>query len=270
MAEHDEYAARIERVVCYLCEHLDETLELDVLAKVACFSRYHFHRIYRSVQGETAADTVRRLRLNRAAIELLGGDVPIERIARRAGYSSQAAFTRAFRSAYGMPPARYQRQTERSARPSDYHVDIVESPRISLAAISHRGDYYQIAQKFRDLVALARARGQLHPSSRFFGIYYDDPESLDPAELRAEACMSRAEGLLEHAEVHALEIAAGHYAKISHVGPYSELEQPYTWLYRTWLPSARAEPADQPCVEEYLDDPRRVSASDLLQTRTRS
>jgi transcriptional regulator GlxA family with amidase domain len=58
------YAERVQRVVDYLAEHLDETLDLEVLARVACFSPYHFHRIYRALLGETVSDTLRRLRLH--------------------------------------------------------------------------------------------------------------------------------------------------------------------------------------------------------------
>jgi AraC family transcriptional regulator len=78
------YSERIQRVVDYLAEHLDGTLDLEVLARVAHFSPYHFHRIYRGLLGETVNDTVRRLRLHRSAIELLDRDLSIERVARRA------------------------------------------------------------------------------------------------------------------------------------------------------------------------------------------
>ena len=68
------YSERIQRVVDYLAEHLDETLDLEVLARVAYLSPYHFHRIYRGLLGETVNDTVRRLRLRRSAIDLLDRD----------------------------------------------------------------------------------------------------------------------------------------------------------------------------------------------------
>jgi AraC family transcriptional regulator len=41
------YSLRIQRVVDYLAEHLDKELDLETLARVACLSPYHFHRIYR-------------------------------------------------------------------------------------------------------------------------------------------------------------------------------------------------------------------------------
>src|SRR5688572_18326452 len=100
------YSERIQRVVDYLAEHLDKELDLETFARVACFSPYHFHRIYRGLLGETVTETVRRLRLQRAAIDLLDRELSIDRVAGRAGYASQAAFTRAFCAEYGEPPAR--------------------------------------------------------------------------------------------------------------------------------------------------------------------
>src|SRR5688572_12428030 len=61
-----DYAMRLERVFRWLTDHMDDTLDLTRLAEVACMSPYHFHRIYHAMQGETAAETVRRLRLHRA------------------------------------------------------------------------------------------------------------------------------------------------------------------------------------------------------------
>ncbi len=123
-----DYHRRIDLVIAHIGAHLDDPLDLDALAAVACFSPYHFHRIYRSVMGETAAETMRRLRLHRASGEIIQSTTPVARIARRAGYGSVAAFTRAFTSAYGVaagavPPAgAIDRAAHRRRCPGDRHV----------------------------------------------------------------------------------------------------------------------------------------------------
>jgi AraC family transcriptional regulator len=66
----NDYRERILRVLTHIQEHLDEPLDLEVLARVTCFSSFHFHRIFAAMTGETIADHVRRLRLERAATEL--------------------------------------------------------------------------------------------------------------------------------------------------------------------------------------------------------
>ena len=74
MNDPNDYAKRVQRVVDYVAEHLDETLDLDALARVAHFSPYHFHRVYRGLLGETVNDTVRRLAV--AALERLAKQSP--------------------------------------------------------------------------------------------------------------------------------------------------------------------------------------------------
>jgi AraC family transcriptional regulator len=72
------YETRLARVVAYIHDHLDDALDLNRLPEVACLSPYHWHRIYHAFYGETAAATVRRLRLHRASNELLQGALPID------------------------------------------------------------------------------------------------------------------------------------------------------------------------------------------------
>lgn len=255
-----DYAARIERVHDYLATHLDRDVDLEQLAGVACFSPFHFHRIYHALQGETVAESVRRMRLHRAAIELIEGTVPVARIAARAGYGSQAAFTRAFRSAYGMPPAAY-----RAASSGAFQgiVTFRHSDPIAVIGRRHDGDYAEIGATFERLNTSAIGRGWIGSGTRYFGLYYDDPSATPAAALRADACLTGPPGVEADADQRPLTIAGGDYAVLLHVGPYAELERAYTWLYREWLPASGHEPADRPCVEEYLNNPRVVAPPDL-------
>jgi len=160
------YAARIQRVVDYAAEHLDETLDLEAMARVAHLPPYHFHRIYRGVLGETAGDTVRRLRLYRSAIDLLDRGLSVERVARRAGYASQAAFTRAFQDEYGDPTARYRGAREKAvleiaANPNLYRVEISVLRRLRVAAIHQLGNIRLASKAFERLMTFAATTGLL-------------------------------------------------------------------------------------------------------------
>jgi AraC family transcriptional regulator len=235
---------------------------------VAYFSPYHFHRIYRGLLGETVGDTVRRLRLQRAAIDLLDREMSIERTARRAGYASQAAFTRAFRAEYGEPPARYRRtreagEPERERLDDAYPVEIVRLARLRVAALDQRGDYQQTGGLFERLMTLAVTTGLLTPASRLIGIFHDDAVSVPQSELRATACLTVPDGWVSSAELPESHIEGGRYARIVHRGPYTELRQAYDWLYQGWLPPSGEEPRNLPCIEEYLNNPRLVRASEL-------
>jgi AraC family transcriptional regulator len=268
MNKPNRYAERIQRVVDFLAAHLDEPLDLETLARVAFFSPYHFHRIYRALLGETVNDTVRRLRLQRAAIDLLDRDLSIERTARRAGYTSQAAFTRAFSTEYGEPPARYrgawrEAQDNRETTATDYQVELVTLPTVRAAAIQHRGDYQLTSRVFERLMTIAATTGLLSPRTRTIGIYHDDPVAVPQAELRATVCITVADDWVPSGELGETRIEGGRYARIVHLGPYPELKSAYDWLYQTWLPSSTEEPRNLPCLEEYLNDARQVAAKDL-------
>lgn len=103
------YVRRFTRVVEYIYAHLDQAPDLNTLADVAALSPWHWHRTWQAVYGESVVGTVKRLRLQRAAADLAHTDMPLEAIWPRAGYGSLAAFTRAFRDAYGMPPAEFRK-----------------------------------------------------------------------------------------------------------------------------------------------------------------
>jgi len=273
LTTRSDYAMRLERVFRWLADHLDDTLDLSRLADVAAMSPYHFHRIYHAMQGETAAETVRRLRLHRAAVELITGELPVARIAGRAGYGSQEAFTRAFKAAYGVPPARYRasfvpsptlgRTEDAMDTTMTYQATIRETPALRVAALAHHGDYINIGSTFERLMAMAAGQDLLGPWTRSIGIYYDDPASTPREALRADACVTLPDGKLPDGDLRLGEIRGGRYAVTLHVGPYAELHFPYTWLYGTWLPKSGEEAAHAPSIEEYLNDARVVPPSEL-------
>jgi AraC family transcriptional regulator len=266
------YTDRLDRVLSWLVDHLDDAIDLARLAEVACLSPYHFHRVYRGVQGETVTETVRRLRLHRAAVELIAGGLPVPRIARRAGYGSQEAFTRAFKVAYGVPPGRYRASfvpvpttntTEDEMESTiGYQVTIRNQPSIRVAALPHRGDYARIGGTFERLSAIAAGQGLTGPGARSFGIYYDDPKA-PRGKLDADACITVPDDWTPRGGLELRVIRGGRYAVVLHVGPYAELERPYGFLYGTWLPTSGEEPAHAPAVEEYLNDARVVPPPEL-------
>lgn len=262
------YATRIERVVAHMADRLDQPLTLEQLATVGHFSPYHFHRIYRGLMGETVADTQRRMRLHRAAVELVRGTRTLEAIAHRCGYGSSAAFNRAFAQSYGLPPGEFRRRQDTSIpappcpdRTFDedttmYEVKITQLPSVSVAALRHHGAYHDIGRTFERLGAWAAGRGL--SQSRSFGIYYDDPESKSENELLSDACVEAPSDLALEAPVRHATIEGGRYAVLVHVGPYAELERPYRWLFGEWLPSSGEEASDAPVIEEYLNDARML------------
>jgi AraC family transcriptional regulator len=102
-ANRREYEGRVNRVVDHIGGHLGEELSLAALARVAAFSPFHFHRVFRAVTGETLFGFIQRLRLERSASVLLAvPDRSVLEVALDHGFASAATFARAFRARFGM------------------------------------------------------------------------------------------------------------------------------------------------------------------------
>jgi AraC family transcriptional regulator len=98
----EEYWSRINRVMDFVESNIDRELSLAELANVAGFSRFHFHRIFRGVVGETLSGFIQRVRLEKAAGKLVQNPKKsITEIALECGFSNSSAFARAFREKYG-------------------------------------------------------------------------------------------------------------------------------------------------------------------------
>ena len=121
-ASRAEYLARIHRVMDHVERHLDGPLPLEELARVACFSPFHFHRLFSAITGETLHQFILRLRLEKAATLLCqGSDESVTAVALDCGFGSSAAFARAFRASFGVTAtewrdlSRKKRQANRKA-----------------------------------------------------------------------------------------------------------------------------------------------------------
>ncbi|WP_159996242.1 GyrI-like domain-containing protein [Roseomonas sp. 18066] len=268
-----DYARRVQRAMAWLAAHPGREPRLEELAAAAAFSPCHFHRIYRLLAGETPVETVARQRLSLAAAALLKSRMPVAGVAKAAGYGSAAAFTRAFRAQFGLPPAAYRAQggiapvrpiTATSEESRMFEVTIREQKEMRLAVLPHSGPYDTIAARFDELGALATGHGLEDEATRWIGLYWDDPQTVPAAQLRSAAGFSLPKDAEPPAPARLTEIPALTVAALRFKGPYAELEAAYTWLYREWLPQSGREPADHPAMEHYLNDCRSLPPAEWL------
>jgi AraC-like DNA-binding protein len=91
-------------------------LPLNEVARAACVSPYHFHRLFREVFGETPNQYLQRKRLERAR-ELLGStDRGVTEVSMDVGFESSTSFSTLFRKAFGYSPREYRSLLSRSAQ----------------------------------------------------------------------------------------------------------------------------------------------------------
>ena len=105
-----EWMERLNRSVDYLEDHLEEQIDVEQAARIACCSVYHYQRMFSYIAGVSLGEYIRRRRMTRAAVSLLGSDVRIIDLALTFGYESPTAFSRAFQSVHGVAPSQVRRQ----------------------------------------------------------------------------------------------------------------------------------------------------------------
>ncbi|WP_243358449.1 AraC family transcriptional regulator [Fundidesulfovibrio terrae] len=279
------YRRRMLTVLSHIQENLDGELTLEGLSRIAGFSRFHFHRIFLGMTGETVGAHIRRLRLTRAAWRLEFTGASVTETGLEAGYDAAEAFSRAFKAQYGESPSRFReysrkRRRERVAElfpfPEDFlnhnlkgavAVDVIVSRKEALRVACTRavGPYAQSAKEaWGKMMAWAGPKGLFGPSTRFIGVGYDNPNTTAPELLRYDACVTVGPDVDGEGEVVVTELPGGEYATVVHKGPYEELEKTYMWFYGVWLPQSGREPAVRPGYEVYLNDPCTTAPAELL------
>lgn len=268
----NDYEKRLMRVLDHVYANLDGDLSLDTLADVAALSRFHFHRVFTGMTGETVAVFIRRVRLHRAVIELLDTDAPLAEIARRCGYPNPRSFARTFRDAFGQTPDAFRKRglphpPLRLNSKGDYDmydVTIRDEPARRLALIAHRGPYIEIGKAFEQAGATVMARGLGPHLGAMLGLYFDDPDATPEAELRSAAGFEIAEEAEIAAPLSETRIPGGKHAVLTHKGPYTGLRTAYTYLFGDWLPKSGEVPRDTPPFELYVNTPMDTAPDDLV------
>lgn len=99
-----EWVDGLNAAIAYIEEHLEEELDYDALARIACCPAYHYQRMFAYMAGVPLSEYIRRRRMSRAAVDLQTGDKVVD-VGLRYGYQSPTAFNRAFQAVHGIAPS---------------------------------------------------------------------------------------------------------------------------------------------------------------------
>lgn len=100
---------RIERAYDIIKRQYLEKLQLKRIAFLVGVSPYHFQRLFKKEMGESPAECLKRIRLERAVhLMALDRGMSISSLAGACGYGSLAVFSRAFSKRYGRSPQAFQ------------------------------------------------------------------------------------------------------------------------------------------------------------------
>lgn len=267
------YNAAVRRAAEHVADRLDHALDLAELSRAAGLSPLHFHHIFRRVLGETPLALHRRLRLERAALELASSETPVTAIAFDAGFETHESFTRSFQTAYACAPSQFRKRMsahrKRMGHPERFpfelpaangihirltrgvteidlatggaamDVAVVNLGEMRLAAIAHLGPRNMIGEAFGRLAAVAGPAGLFaNPGAAAVAVFHEDAETTPASELRSDAGVIVPEGCAIPEGLCEVRIPAGSYARATHLGHYATLSDTWDRLRRRWLPDS--------------------------------
>ncbi len=105
-----EYVNRIQRTIDFIEDSLRDEISIRQLADIACFSSFHFCRMFQLYTSYTVMDYVRQRRLAASVRDLKNDDRYIVDIAVDYSFGSRDSYSRAFRRMYGTTPGECRKQ----------------------------------------------------------------------------------------------------------------------------------------------------------------
>ena len=269
---YNDYVQRINKVVAYINNHLDETLDLKTLANEAALSDFHFHRIFKALKGEAIGGYITRLRLEATARLLRYTALTIEEIAFNIGYETPASLSKAFKKQYGISPTEYRTNKDTYIMKKEIiNLDLaLKAPKIvtlepkNLIYVALTGAYGSLdyGKAYEQLWAVIKAQKLFTKGIESICISYDDPKITEGSLQRSDVCLAIHKPATPQEEVSCKTLAGGKYAVFFYQGSYENLSQVYDTAVR-WVIDHEYTLREEPFFEKYLNDARRTPKEKL-------
>jgi len=286
-----EYRSRINRVMDYIDQNLDQPLDLNTIASIAHFSPFHFHRIFTFMIGETPIDYIQRLRIEKAAWKLREENPDsVTEIAYCCGFGSISLFSRTFKKHFGITPSQFARtekptfsqngnlfskngQMLRKNLKSDTAADndlchvesnklffmeakivVKEMPEMKAVYCRHMGPFHLIGQAYEKVAKWAVPRGLYKPGvTKTATVTHDDPSVTEIEKVRQSACIIVDEDVKTEGEIGNLVIPGGKYAVGSFELGMGDFEKAWNSMCN-WFTESGYQQGDGSTYELYHND----------------
>ncbi len=270
---HQEYFKAMNRAVDFINEHLNEPINLHDVASVANISRFHFHRLFRAFLGESPADYIQRLRLEKAIFKLQTSKFTLTEIAGQVGYQSPHALSKAIKKRFGVSTSVFRKQFFDVAFPVDALPQIEVKPEIKEIS-SKDVVYIQVAnssekktattEAWKKLIQFVGLNGIPDEQHEYLCLSKDAPHITNSIHYRLYTCVTAPSGMKPKGKFGKQTIEGGLYAIFRHKGSYNELGALYCYIYRRWLPNGDYELRDISFFEKYINNPDYVAETELV------
>ena len=269
---YNDYIQRINKVVAYINNHLDETLDLKTLANEAALSDFHFHRIFKALKGEAIGGYITRLRLEATARLLRYTALTIEEIAFNIGYETPASLSKAFKKQYGISPSEYRTNKDTYIMKKEIinpdlalkapKIVTLEPKNLIYVALTGADGSLDYGKAYEQLWAVIKAQKLFTKGIESICISYDDPKITEGSLQRSDVCLAIHKPATPQDEVSCKTLAGGKYAVFFYQGSYENLSQVYDTAVR-WVIDHQYTLREEPFFEKYLNDARRTPKEKL-------
>ncbi len=274
-----DYKNRLNKVFKYIDDHLDSKLSLNNVSKIALFSPFHFHRIFKLITNETLNEYITRRRIEKSALDILHKNITVKEIALTYGFSDTASFSKAFKRYYKVNPTEFKKQNpnrfsrirqleskiEQHYQDFDKYISIInnlkkwitmnakievkEIQKMELAYISCIGSQ-NLGSTFQSLINWATPKGLMHAQTKMATIYHDSFKVTEPHKVRMHACILINTPIKIDGEIGLTSIKEGKYIIGSFEIGIHEFEKSWTGLF-LWMNENGYKKADREPFEIY-------------------
>ncbi|WP_372474709.1 GyrI-like domain-containing protein [Capnocytophaga sp. ARDL2] len=268
-----DYHERINKVLEYIGNHLDEKIELKTLAEIANFSEFHFHRIFKAFVNESVGAYITRLRVEASAILLRYSNLSVEQISERVGYEMVSSLSKSFKKFYDVSPTEYRNnKTLYIMRKEEFITEIkLKAPKIidlepkKVIYIALTGTYGTLnyGDTYVKLWAFVKENKLFTAGIEHICISHDDPKITEGDKQRSDICLAIHKPAKPQGEVGVKEIEGGKYAVFHYQGAYDNLGKVYDTIFGKWLPESGYELRSIVPFEKYLNDARKTPPEKL-------
>ncbi len=207
------------------------------------------HRIFKQGYGRTLHETIKSIRLQKAANLLLTNrDSNIGEISQMCGYSSQTSFSQAFKECFHYSPKAwrlggYEEHAEKilgespffkTATPNleNLEPEIIKIKPMRAVYIRHRGYDKSIKKTWQRLKAWSEQEGI---SGREIGLHHDNPVITPLKECSYVAAIEVPDDFKTKSSLSLFEIPSSICAKFSLDGKYGDVLKLIHYIYHSWI-----------------------------------
>jgi AraC family transcriptional regulator len=243
----------ILEVLVHIEAHIDESLLLSDLAKIAHISPYYFLRLFKAYLSMTPRAYIKQIRFVQSAKRLQYSQIPITEIAFSMGYEDLSSFTRAFLQSAKKSPSAYRKERQAQllhlqAQEESLKPEYLYREEETVRFLRKTGDYREtVIEGINECCQLFRGM------QRCYGMALDDPLTISRKNCRFDVCVLNTPHAPNQGYWGQKKIPGGRYLVFTHCGPFLTLEETFTRCFYLWHQKEKLRFSSSFC--EYIDLP---------------